>query len=144
MSEVELEVVDEEFQEPDEGVGEHIIEYSKDRITVIFELAGQEYTATKPKKSEEWFIDLQAAMSSDNTGLLLMTINDFFAKIVGTETYAKIQKRRRDDEDELTWSMMSEIMKEIFEVWTSEADKPVRPTGRRSGSSRGKRRTTPR
>lgn len=142
MPEVELEVVEEDFQEPDEGSGEHIIEYSKDRTKVIFDLGGEEYTAFKPKKSEEWFIELQMAMASDDSGRLLVQIDSFFTKIVGKEAAAAIKKRRLDDDDDLGWTEMATVMKEIFEIWTSEADKPIRPTGRRSASSRGNRRTT--
>lgn len=132
----------EEFETPHKSAGEHIVEYTKDRTKVIFLLGEEEYTAVKPKKSEEWFIELQMAMSADDTGRLLLEIDNFFRKIVGNETAAAIKKRRLDDDDEISWSDMSEVMKEIFEIWTSEADKPVRPTGRRSASSSGKRRTT--
>lgn len=144
MPEAALEIIeeDDDFQAADESAGQHIIEYSKDRTKIIFELVGEEYTALKPKKSEEWFIDLQMAMSSDDTGRLLVQIDAFFHKIVGDDAYRQIKKRRLDDDDELTWAVMAEVMREIFEVWTSEVDKPVRPTGRRSGSSTGKRRST--
>lgn len=144
MPEADLELVDDEddFQEPDESAGKHIIEHSKDRTKIVFDLGGEEYTAFKPKKTEEWFIQLQMAMSSDDQGLLLLEIEQFFKKVVGAETHAAIKKRRLDDEDDLTWLQMSEVMYEIFELWTSEADKPTRPTGRRSVSSTGKRRTT--
>lgn len=141
MPEADLEVV-ETFEEPDENAGKHIIEYTKDRTKIVFELGGEEYTAVKPKKSEEWFIEIQMAMSSEDQGLLLLEIERFFKKIVGTESHAEIKKRRLDDEDELSWIAMSEVMYEIFELWTTEADQPTRPTGRRSVSSRGKRPTT--
>ena len=142
--EVEIieEVEEDDFQTPDESAGKHILEHTKDRTKIIFDLGGQEYTATKPKKSEEWFIELQMAMSSDDTGRLLLEIDRFFEKIVGRTDHLSIKKRRLDDDDALEWSDMSEVMKEIFEIWTSDQDKPVRPIGRRSASSPGKRRTT--
>lgn len=142
MPDVDLEVVDEDYEAPDESAGKHIIEHSKDRTKIIFDLGGEEYTATKPRKTEEWFIELQMAMSSDDQGRLLLEIENFFRKVVGSEVHKEIRTRRLDDDDDLTWAEMAEVMYEIFELWTSEADKPTRPTGRRSASSPGKRRTT--
>lgn len=122
--------------------GDSIVEYSKDRREVTFVLAGEEYVATKPKKAEEWFVELQMALSSGDNGKLLIEIDRFFAKIVGKDVYEKIRARRLDDDDDLTWAEMAQVMYDIFEVWTTEPDQPVRPTGRPSASSRGRKPTT--
>lgn len=122
--------------------GDAIVEYSKDRREVTFVLGGEEYVATKPKKSEEWFVELQMALSSNDTGRLLSEIEKFFRKIVGAEVHDAIKVRRLDDDDDLTWTEMAKVMYDIFEVWTTEADQPVRPTGRPSASSRGRKPTT--
>lgn len=128
----ELEVVEPKF-------GDSIVEYSKDRREVTFVLAGEEYLATKPKKVDEWFVELQMALSSGENGRLLLEIEKFFRKIVGAEAHEKIRARRLDDDDDLTWTEMSQVMYDIFEVWTTEPDQPVRPTGRPSASSRGRK-----
>lgn len=128
--------------ETEHKFGETIVEYSKDHREVTFLLGGEEYQAVKPKKAEEWFIDINVAMASDDTSQLLLAIEMFFKKVVGNETYAEIKKRRLDDDDELTWTNMSTVMKDLFEIWTTEADQPPRPTGRQSVSSRGRKPTT--
>lgn len=130
----ELEAVEPQF-------GETIVDYTKDRREVTFLLGGEEYVATKPKKSDEWFVELQVALGANNTGTLMVTIDRFFKKIVGDEVHAKIKNRLLDDDDEITWTAMSQSMYDIFEVWTTEADQPVRPTGRPSASSRGRKPT---
>lgn len=128
---------------PDEvELGKSVISVSKDRITVVFDLAGQEYTATKPKKVEEWFVELQLALSSDDEAQLLTEADRFFRKVIGEDSYKAIKMRRLDDEDELTFTKMIESMYDLFEIWSTEPDQPVRPTGPRSGSGRGKARTT--
>lgn len=129
--------------EPVHNFGSTIVDYSKDHREVTFLLGGQEYEAVKPKKAEEWFIEINLAMASDDNSLLIYAIEQFFQKVVGKEVHAAIRKRRLDDEDDLAWKDMSEVMKDLFEIWTTEADQPPRPTGRRSASSRGRKPITP-
>lgn len=123
--------------------GDSIVDYSKDHREVTFLLGGEEYQAVKPKKAEEWFIEINIALASDDTSQLLFAINQFFSKVLGPEASAAIKKRRLDDEDDVTWTDMSTVMKDLFEIWTTEADQPPRPTGRQSVSSRGRKPTTP-
>lgn len=128
--------------ETEHKFGDTIVEYSKDHREVTFLLGGEEYQAVKPKKAEEWFIDINVAMASDDTSQLLLAIEMFFKKVVGNEVYMEIKKRRLDDDDDLTWTNMSSVMKDLFEIWTTEADQPPRPTGRQSASSRGRKPIT--
>lgn len=122
--------------------GKSVISVSKDRREVVFDLGGMEYTATKPKKVEEWFVQLQIAMSSEDMGSLIYEVDRFLAKILGDEQYKGLKARRLDDDDELTFNDMIESMYDLFEIWTTEEDQPVRPTGPRSVSGRGRKRTT--
>lgn len=122
--------------------GKAILSVSKDRREIVFELAGKEYTGTKPKKVEEWFVQLQLAMSSEDTGKLIYEADRFLGKILGPEQYKELQARRLDDDDDLTFNEMIESMYDLFEIWTTEEDQPIRPTGPRSVSGRGRKRTT--
>lgn len=122
--------------------GNTIVEYSKDHREVTFILGGEEYQAVKPKKAEEWFIEITIALGSEGGTKLFMAIEQFFSKVLGSKVHDDIRKRRLDDEDEVTWTDMSEVMKDLFEIWSTEADQPPRPTGRQSASSRGRKPTT--
>lgn len=128
--------------EPVSTFGDTIVEYSKDHREVTVLVGGEEYLAVKPKKAEEWFIEINIAMASDDSSQLLYAIEQFFAKVFGPKIHAEIRKRRLNDDDDLSWTQMSEVMKDLFEIWTTEADQPPRPTGRRSVSSRGRKPTT--
>lgn len=124
--------------------GEHIVEVSRDRKTIVVNLAGKEYTATKPRKAEEWFVEIQSAVSSEDAGLALVRTDEFLSKILGPDTFKELRTRRLDDDDDLTWNHLSEVLVDIFEVWSTEEDQPVRPTGSRSasGTSTTRKRTT--
>ena len=135
-------VVEETTNPQEVDLGKNILFVSQDRREVRFLLGEKEYTAIKPRKADEWFVELQMAISSDDNGKLLVETDRFFRKIVGDESYKELKDRRLDDDDDLTWTMMAESMYDLFEIWSTEPDQPIRPTGPRSGSGRGKARTT--
>lgn len=109
-----------------------IKEASQDRKILTVEIGGKNYTATKPRKSDEWFLDLVVAFSGETDGQSIQVMLDFLAKILGPEQYKDIQARRRDEEDDLTFEILFEALTDAFELWTSEADQPIRPTGQPS------------
>lgn len=122
--------------------GESILEISRDRKTILISLAGKEYTATKPRKVESWFAELQMALSSEESGRTLNQTDLFLTKILGEDAIKDIRKRRLDDDDELEWDHLTQLLLDVLEVWSTEPDQPVRPTGQRSASSRGRKPTT--
>lgn len=122
--------------------GDTIVEVSRDRKTIVVNLAGKEYTATKPRKTEEWFAEIQMAISSDESGAALAKTDQFIGKILGEDGIKDIRRRRLDDDDDLTWNDLSNLLLDVLEVWTTEPDQPVRPTGRPSASGRGRKPTT--
>lgn len=118
------------------------MEVSRDRKTLVINLAGKEYTATKPRKVESWFAEIQMAISSDESGRTLSQTDQFLTKILGEEAIKDIKTRRLDDDDDLEWEHLTQLLLDVLEVWTTEPDQPVRPTGQRSASSRGRKPTT--
>jgi hypothetical protein len=130
----ELEAVEPTF-------GESIVDYSKDRRELTVLLAGEEYVVIKPKKADEWFVSLQMAIAGSSNIEMIKEMDRFLKKIIGDEVHAKLKERLLDDDDDVTWTAITQVMFDIFEVWTTEPDQPVRPTGRPSASSRGRKPT---